>query len=255
METIFTRRFEADRIASQVPVKLMHLEGLYELFLSKFAYSTLDLQMHHFEVHFSMKSTYRTLPFDEDDDLQNLDAGHEENERNSGGDTHSKLHWDDDCPWSEWYSAEDPVKGFELIVTWSEKMVESVLEMAELENASPHDAAKWMILPVLSPNLSEGKSIGFSSQLALLISSLDMSFNAQFMEDFVSAENPGSDNLKSSLVVPPPTVLDRVFKDLFHKGPFFFSSSHAFIYLYFCGVDDVIEFCIMAMAIVIHTVL
>lgn len=36
MGTIFTRRFEADRICSQVPVKLMHLEGLYELFVSKF---------------------------------------------------------------------------------------------------------------------------------------------------------------------------------------------------------------------------
>lgn len=34
--TVFTRRFEADRIGSQVPVKLMHLEGLYELFISKF---------------------------------------------------------------------------------------------------------------------------------------------------------------------------------------------------------------------------
>ena len=36
MGTVFTRRFEADRIGSQVPVRLMHLEGLYELFLSKF---------------------------------------------------------------------------------------------------------------------------------------------------------------------------------------------------------------------------
>lgn len=36
MGTVFTRRFEADHIGSQVPVKLMHLEGLYELFLSKF---------------------------------------------------------------------------------------------------------------------------------------------------------------------------------------------------------------------------
>ena len=36
MGTVFTRRFEADRIGSQVPVKLMHLEGLYELFVSKF---------------------------------------------------------------------------------------------------------------------------------------------------------------------------------------------------------------------------
>lgn len=36
MGTVFTRRFEADHIGSQVPVKLMHLEGLYELFVSKF---------------------------------------------------------------------------------------------------------------------------------------------------------------------------------------------------------------------------
>ncbi|RZC78100.1 hypothetical protein C5167_002304 [Papaver somniferum] len=36
MGTVLTRRFEADHIGSQVPVKLMHLEGLYELFISKF---------------------------------------------------------------------------------------------------------------------------------------------------------------------------------------------------------------------------
>lgn len=36
MGTIFTRRFDADRIRSQVPIKLMHLEGLYQLFSSKF---------------------------------------------------------------------------------------------------------------------------------------------------------------------------------------------------------------------------
>lgn len=36
MGTVFTRRFEADRLGSQVPVKFMHLEGLYELFVSKF---------------------------------------------------------------------------------------------------------------------------------------------------------------------------------------------------------------------------
>lgn len=30
--------------------------------------------------------------------------------------------------------------------------------------------------------------------------------------------NSGSETLKSSAVVPPPTVLDRVLKDLFHEG-------------------------------------
>lgn len=36
MGTVFTRRFEADHMGTQVPVQLMHLEGLYELFISKF---------------------------------------------------------------------------------------------------------------------------------------------------------------------------------------------------------------------------
>lgn len=219
MGTVFTRRFEADRIGSQVPVRLMHLEGLYELFVSKFAYSTLDFAMHLYKVHFTMTSTYRTIHHD-DDDLQSLGTEKEEYGDNHGSETRSRSQWDDDCPWSEWYSAEDPVKGLELTATWSEKTVESSLEMAELENASPHEAEKWMILPFLSPNLdsSEGNRVGFASQLRLLVDALNMSFDAQFMEDFVSVENPGSDNLKSSMIVPPPTVLDRVFKDLFHEG-------------------------------------
>lgn len=41
MGTVFTQRFETDHIGSQVPVKLMHLEGLYELFISKFVSSCL----------------------------------------------------------------------------------------------------------------------------------------------------------------------------------------------------------------------
>ncbi|XP_021642328.2 uncharacterized protein LOC110636792 isoform X2 [Hevea brasiliensis] len=230
MGTVFTRRFEADRISSQVPVKLMHLEGLYELFVSKFGYSTLDYAMRLFKVQFTMKSTYRTIPNDDDDDndLQRPAAEIEDYGRTRDGDTDAsnRSQWDDDCPWSEWYSAENPVKGFELIATWPEKMVESSLEMAELENASPHEAEKWMILPILSPNFdssegnssSEGNRIGFASQLRLLVDALDMSFDAHFMEDFVSVENPSSANLKSSMVVPPPTVIDRLLKDLFHEG-------------------------------------
>ncbi|XP_050220948.1 uncharacterized protein LOC126671238 isoform X2 [Mercurialis annua] len=222
MGTVFTRRFEADLIGSQVPIKLMHLEGLYELFVSKFAYSTLEYTARLFKVHFTMKSTYKTILSDDDDEIKSSAAETEESLRNHGGDadTRNGSQWDDDCPWSEWYSAEDPVKGAELIASWSEKLVESSLEMAELENASPHEAEMWTMLPILSPNLdsSEGNRIGFASQLHLLVIALDMSFAAQFMEDFASVENPGSEKLKSSMVVPPPTVMDRVLKDLFHEG-------------------------------------
>ncbi|XP_057484605.1 LOW QUALITY PROTEIN: uncharacterized protein LOC130770977 [Actinidia eriantha] len=222
MGTIFTRRFEADRIGSQVPLKLMHLEGLYELFLSKFVFSPLDFSTHLFKVHFGMKLTYKTLPYDDDDDdIRGADIELSESGENPGGDIRNKTQWDCDCPWSEWYSAEDPVKGFNLIAIWLEKTVESSLEMAELENASPHEAEKWFILPNFNPNFTHGSfgnTIGFASQLHLLVNALDISFEAQFMEDFVSVENSGSDNLKSSTVIPPPTVLDRVLKDLFHGG-------------------------------------
>ncbi|KAM0999158.1 hypothetical protein ACFX13_006038 [Malus domestica] len=219
MGTVFTRRFEADHIGSQVPVKLMHLEGLYELFVSKFAYSTLDFSTHSFKVHFTMKLTYRSLPHD--DEVQGDDPDVTESEIDIGGEIHNRTQWDDDCPWSEWYSAEDPVKGFELVAMWSEKLLESSMEMAELENSSPHEAQKWILSPNMSSALtdsSKGNRIGFSSQLCLLLDALNMSFEAQFMEDFVSVENPGSDNLKSSMVIPPPTVIDRVLKELFHDG-------------------------------------
>ncbi|KAL5170203.1 Rab3 GTPase-activating protein catalytic subunit [Glycine soja] len=204
MGTVFTRRFEADRIGSQVPVKLMHLEGLYELFVSKFAYSTLDLSVHNFKVRCAMKLTFRTLPYD-DDNMK--DAKISKSGENLTGPMCNGTQWDDDCSWSEWYSAEDPVKGFELIAIWSEKMVESSMEMAELENASPHEAEKWLISLRLEG--SSGNRVGFASELCLLVDALQVSFEAQFMEDFVSAvENPGSDNLKS-MVIPPPTVRDR----------------------------------------------
>ncbi|KAL6503631.1 hypothetical protein OROGR_025554 [Orobanche gracilis] len=69
---------------------------------------------------------------------------------------------------------------------------------------------------MFSSGISDGSAIGFASQLRLLVKSLEMSLEAIFIEDFVSVENSGSENLKSSGVIPPPTVLDRVLKDLFH---------------------------------------
>ncbi|KAI7999522.1 hypothetical protein LOK49_LG09G00377 [Camellia lanceoleosa] len=70
----------------------------------------------------------------------------------------------------------------------------------------------------LSTDGSVGNTIAFASQLHLVVNALDMSFEAQFMEDFVSVENSGSDNLKSLAVIPLLTVLDCVLKDLFHEG-------------------------------------
>lgn len=51
----------------------------------------------------------------------------------------------------EYIFSELCVAGFELHAIWSETTVGSSLDMAELENASPLEAEKWLI----SPNLSE----------------------------------------------------------------------------------------------------
>ncbi|XP_020524661.1 rab3 GTPase-activating protein catalytic subunit isoform X2 [Amborella trichopoda] len=213
----FSRRFETDRIGSQVPIRLMHLEGLYELFVSKFAFVTTDLTFNFFKVHFTMRLTYRTPPNDGDEE-----HGDESETVKSSVDMEGPMHiikqWDDDCPWAEWYSAEDPVKGFELVTIWSTRIVESSLEMAEFENASTKEADKWFLMPIVFSSVNDGaktNQVGFASQLSLLLSAFRVSFEAEFMEDFTSVENHGSDNLKSSTTIPPPTVLDRVLKELF----------------------------------------
>ncbi|KAF8082999.1 hypothetical protein N665_0798s0037 [Sinapis alba] len=222
--TVFTRRFEADQIGSQVPVKLMHLEGLYELFVSKFVYYGVDFSMRSFKVHFMMRLTYQTFTSDEEDEESDMDeymGDKADTAEHNGSESRNKVNWDDDCPWSEWYSSEDPLRGFELVATWADRTVENTLEMAELENDSPHEAEKWILHPILSPYMGEtshGKRIDFASQLLCLVEALDASFIAQFMEDFVSVENQSSESLKTSVVIPPPTVLDRVIKDLFHEG-------------------------------------
>jgi Rab3 GTPase-activating protein catalytic subunit len=142
----FTRRFEADRIASQVPVRLMHLEGLYELFLSKFVrkleflfftlyfkecflylshiilynvlfslkvLSTTDFSTNYFKVQFAMRLSYETPLYDYEQEIleSEIDDSVETKTNETTTSSHIKKQWDEDCPWTEWYSAEDPIKG------------------------------------------------------------------------------------------------------------------------------------------------
>jgi len=43
--------------------------------------------------------------------MKDFDSKINKSEENLTGETSSGTQWDDDCSWSEWYSAEDPVKG------------------------------------------------------------------------------------------------------------------------------------------------
>lgn len=75
------------------------------------AYTAVDWSMNHFEVHFKMKLTYRTPIYDDEDEIHDPDADITGSSENPEGEIHVKTQWDDDFPWSKWYSAEDPVKG------------------------------------------------------------------------------------------------------------------------------------------------
>jgi len=95
-----------------------------------------------------MKLTYRTPEYDYDNETLDSEATESLTENEVA--SHPKKQWDDDCPWAEWYSAEDPVKGFELTAIWGERTFEETLEMAEVENASSFDADSWFLHPVVS---------------------------------------------------------------------------------------------------------
>lgn len=43
--------------------------------------------------------------------MKDFDAKITKSGENLTGETSNGMQWDDDCSWSAWYSAEDPVKG------------------------------------------------------------------------------------------------------------------------------------------------
>lgn len=73
------------------------------------AFSVVDFSTSFFKVHFSMKLMYRTLPYDEEEDVQTGDSEVKDSST-SDDNVRIKIQWDDDCPWTEWYSAEDPLR-------------------------------------------------------------------------------------------------------------------------------------------------
>lgn len=75
----------------------------------------MDLATHLFQVNLKMKLTYRTLPYGEDDDVRELEGGLTESGESPKSNHQNRTQWDDNCPWSEWYSAEDPLRGIMLL--------------------------------------------------------------------------------------------------------------------------------------------
>lgn len=219
----YCRSFEADRIGSQVPVKLMHLEGLYDLFITKLAFSLPDSAPEYDgKVRFMMRLTYRT-PMPGFEGVQTEDAASPSVKpmENYEGDIAAKVQWDLEYPWAEWYSVDDPIKGFELIATWASRIVQSSLDMAEFENVSTFEADKWLLAPIIAQGLqdfTQDEQVSFASRMRNLLTAFSLSKEAKFMEDFSTGDSPVVQRISSPTTIPPPGVFDRVLKDLFQDG-------------------------------------
>ncbi|CAK9228800.1 unnamed protein product [Sphagnum troendelagicum] len=210
-----TIRYETNCISTWVPVRFMHLEGLYDLFFSKLAFKTAgSLIVPSIDVDFTMRLTYRTpMPGSKHYVTDNVSP-------DTGNVQHGE--WDDGCPWADWLSVEDPVKGFELIATFSERTVRSSMEMAEYENISTLEADKWLLsLIKASEQRDEEKeeSVGFAGQLPALVLAFHVAGEADFLEDFAAADKPYILHVTQSLDLPSPADVDHILKEIFQEGP------------------------------------
>eukprot|EP00850_Spirogloea_muscicola_P019718 SM000197S05461 [mRNA] locus=s197:123078:130234:+ [translate_table: standard] len=128
--------------------------------------------------------------------------------------------WDLECPWADWHSMDDPVKGFEVVATWQNRRISDAADAAMLENYSALEADQWHLRVVQAPTWSEdamdeANMSGFAGRLQAMSAALGAADAHPFMEDYITARLPGGG---SGLTVPPPAVLERVLKDLFESG-------------------------------------
>ncbi|CAM6128265.1 unnamed protein product [Calypogeia fissa] len=212
--------FEADRIGSWVPVRFMHLEGLYELFVSKVAFTaTSSAAVPALKVEFTMRLTYRTPMFGYDYQNGGGESPTAEAKPDYDGESPNEPAWDEDLPWGEWHSVDDPIKGFELIAIFQSRFVSSREEMEEFENASTFAADKWSLIPVFVEKKEDSqREEGFAGRLEALVNAFFVAGEAKYMDDFASVVKPEMDLLLETFTVPPPSVLDRVQKDLFYAA-------------------------------------
>lgn len=211
----FSMRYETDRLGSRIPVEYMHLEGLYNIFNTKVAFGARPADFSQFDVEITMKLTYRTpMP-----GFKFFEANAEPI-LNYDGDMLEELAWDEDCAWAEWHSVEDPVKGYELICTWNKRSLKDASEAAEFEKLSATQADKWALTIVKHQTATqENDSAGFTGRLRALVNAFHVSSQAHFVEEF-AADAPSVKHVTHHHMVPPPTVLERVIKDLFEDESF-----------------------------------
>ncbi|KAG6550673.1 hypothetical protein Mapa_007770 [Marchantia paleacea] len=212
--------FEADRIGSWVPVRFMHLESLYELFVSKVAFTAPNTAaVPSLRVEFTMRLTYQAPMIGYEYQNKGGPSSVAEAKPDYDGESPNEPMWDEDLPWAEWHSVDDPVKGFELITIWNKRFVNDSMEMSEYENTSTFDADEWFLIPTFAMDKEDDQpEEGFAVRLEGLAKAFYVAGNAQFLEDFANVVKPEMDLLLETFNVPPPSVLERVLKDLFYEA-------------------------------------
>ncbi|CAI7823873.1 unnamed protein product [Closterium sp. NIES-53] len=225
--------YEADRITSNVPQNLLSLDGLYYLFAFKLiAELPSTVASVSPDVTVAMRIRYRLRYWGSSDappppKLRPAEAGagagSEEGAGGAGAEEEDEFWgqeraWDEGMAWSVWHSVDDPVKGFELVATWKELRASSSSGMAQMEQLDATTADEWLLRALLAPTRTDFDSDdppqGFAGRLHALLGAYVVSTTGQYMEDFIAAQNFARRN---NMTIPPPSVMERVVKDLFHS--------------------------------------
>ncbi|GJP82520.1 hypothetical protein CLOP_g12767 [Closterium sp. NIES-67] len=227
--------YEADRITSNVPQNLLSLDGLYYLFAFKLiAELPSSVASVSPDVTVAMRIRYRLRYWGAPDappPSSRAGAGGKDEEGAGGGGAGSgggadeedeywgqERAWDEGMAWSVWHAVDDPVKGFELVATWKELRASSSSGMAQMEQLDATTADEWLLRALLAPTRTDFDSDdppqGFAGRLHALLGAYVVSTTGQYMEDFIAAQNFARRN---NMTIPPPSVMERVVKDLFHS--------------------------------------
>eukprot|EP00850_Spirogloea_muscicola_P009159 SM000051S17519 [mRNA] locus=s51:39196:45982:+ [translate_table: standard] len=213
----YSYHYKSDLARKKYASDLLTFPGLFNQFIESKYHDTSTSGQDTVALRLTYRTPLRGSEYGEDGSCKALPSNQAELSEEIWG---PEPPWDSECPWADWHSMDDPVKGFEVVATWRNRRLSDATDAAMLENSSALEADKWHLRVVQAPiwtedATDEANMPGFAGRLQAMSAALGVADAHPFMEDYITASLPGDG---SGLTVPPPAVLERVLKDLFESG-------------------------------------
>eukprot|EP00850_Spirogloea_muscicola_P014411 SM000103S09503 [mRNA] locus=s103:340565:347291:- [translate_table: standard] len=213
----YSYHYKSDLARKKYDSDLLTFPGLFHQFIGSKYHDTSTSGQDTVALRLTYRTPLRGSEYAEDGSCKGLPSNQAELSEEIWG---PEPPWDSECPWADWHSMDDPVKGFEVVATWRNRRLSDAADAAMLENSSALEADKWHLRVVQAPiwtedATDEANMSGFAGRLQAMSAALGAADAHPFMEDHITASLPGNG---TGLTVPPPAVLERVLKDLFESG-------------------------------------